>query len=101
MITKVFSVYDVKAGFYGQPFFSPNSDTAKRSFSDACRDEKSMVYKHPNDFVLFEVGEFDDLVGEISSFKPVNLGSGVTFKGVEVHVDYELPKSNSKKVEVA
>jgi hypothetical protein len=101
MITKVFSVYDVKAGFYGQPFFSPNKETALRSFGDACKDEKSMVHKHPSDFVLFEVGEFDDIIGEVSSFKPVNLGSGISFKGVEVHVDYELPSGNSKKVEVA
>lgn len=65
MLLKVFSVYDVKAAAYGQPFFMPTSGGAIRSFGDTCLDQNSMLNKHPEDYSLHEIGEFDDVTGRI------------------------------------
>ena len=63
MRTKVFSVYDAKALFYGVPFFMPMVGMATRSFGDLIDDPRSAVNKHPEDYSLFLLGEFDDQSG--------------------------------------
>lgn len=74
MKTLVFSVYDSKAEFFGTPFFSQTRGMAIRMFCDAAQDKNTMLAKHPNDFILFEVGTFDDSTGVLEAVKPVNLG---------------------------
>lgn len=82
MILKVFSVYDVKACAYMQPFFAVNSGSALRSFDDAVMDEKSIFAKHPGDYQLFELGTFDDSVGLLTSLVPVKcLANAADFAG--------------------
>lgn len=80
MITKVFSIYDTKGCMYGAPFFSVNAGTATRSFVELVNDSRSNVNKFPKDYILFELGSFDDRSGEIVSLdKPVNLGLASDF----------------------
>lgn len=80
MKLKIFSVYDSKALAYGVPFFMPSVGSAVRAFSDLANDPQSMVNRHPTDYVLYEVGEFDDTVGGVVSVQPfVNLGNGGNF----------------------
>lgn len=80
MITKVFTVYDSKALFYGVPFFMPTVGGAVRAFSDVCSDPQSMIYKHPGDFSLYEIGEFDDQSGQLVAMSPFKLlGHGSDF----------------------
>lgn len=73
MIMKIFSVFDSKAAFFGNPFFDQNEGSAIRNFSDAVNDSSNpnnMWHKHPEDFSLFYLGEFDNLVGSFSSDIP-------------------------------
>lgn len=80
MITKVFSVYDSKAKAYGVPFFMPSSGVAVRAFSDLSNDPQSMVFRHANDFVLYEIGSFDDNSGRLTFIVPhIQLGIGADF----------------------
>lgn len=75
MIIKAFAVYDTKALCYGQPFFSPTSGAAVRMFSDLANDKQSSVNKHPTDYILMEIGIYDDQNGQLSSEpQPKNLG---------------------------
>ena len=76
MIYRIFSVWDAKTEAYMQPFFSPTIGSGIRSFSDACQDPNSMLYKHPGDFSLQCVGEFDDATGTLTDLLPQALGSG-------------------------
>ena len=55
---KVFSVYDSKAGAYMTPFFADTNGLAVRMFSDICNDRETVYWKHPEDFTLFELGEW-------------------------------------------
>lgn len=65
MIYEVFCIRDALMNDYGQPFFSPNEEVAKRSFTDLVNDEQSSVYAHPNDFDLFFVGRFNTETAEM------------------------------------
>lgn len=60
---RVFAVYDYKAEAYLQPFTMETTGQAIRSFADAVNDPKSMWYRHPKDFVLYELGSFDEKEG--------------------------------------
>ena len=84
MKVKVFSVRDEKANSFGQPFFAVNDNIARRMFSDLVEDPKSMVARHPDDFKLYSLGEFDDNSGELSPLaQPEFLAHGVDFINVK------------------
>lgn len=55
----VFSVRDMVAETYGQPFYAPTTAAAIRSFSQLSRDPQSQLYASPADFYLYQIGTFD------------------------------------------
>lgn len=63
MIYKVFTVYDSKVEAYMSPFMMQSKGQAIRSFGDECNNSDSMFCKHPEDFTLFEIAEYDDQLG--------------------------------------
>lgn len=65
----VYSIFDVKAGVFNTPFFQVNDQVAKRAFSDLVNDPQSMLFKHPEDFTLWRLGEFDDQLGDFEETK--------------------------------
>lgn len=80
MITKAFSIYDSKALHFGVPFFMSSVGGAVRAFSDLCNDPQTMISRHPGDYVLYELGSFDDAVGKMVSLSPhMFLGMGSEF----------------------
>lgn len=79
MISKIYSVFDIKAASYAQPFFSQSHATAIRAFSGAVNDPGTMLNKHPEDFTLNYMGEFDDQTGELIPNTVVNLGTAASF----------------------
>lgn len=76
MILQVFAVFDSKAGFFGNPFFDQKEGSAIRNFADAVNDTSNpnnMWNKHPEDFSLFCLGEFDNNSGELIPSLPKSL----------------------------
>ena len=59
------SICDSAADAYGRPFFLSSVGVAIRSFTDEVNrsSEDNQIYQHPEDFDLFELGEFDDTTG--------------------------------------
>lgn len=83
MKIQIFSIYDSKAKVFSQAFFSPNIAVALRSFSVAVNDRETQLFKHPEDFSVFHIGEFDDDTGLLVPLLPVvSLGLAANFKGV-------------------
>lgn len=81
MIFKVFTVYDSKAGAYLSPFMFSSKGEALRAFVDAVNDEKSLFYKHPEDYTLFEIATFDNISAKYDSLlTPLSMGVAVEFK---------------------
>ncbi|AXH75449.1 MAG: nonstructural protein [Microviridae sp.] len=76
---KMFSVYDSKAQVFSNPFTSHNTFTALRDFQAAALDGNSQISQYPEDFVLFEIGHFEDETGVLSPCLPVNLGNADQF----------------------
>lgn len=69
MILQIFSVYDVKAEAFLQPFFVPSKGLAVRAFTDAANDDKHQFSQHREDFTLHHLGEFDDVKCSFSMLK--------------------------------
>lgn len=63
------TVYDRAAETYGRPMFVPAIGTAIRSFTDEVNrnDPNNQLYNHPDDFDLYELGEYDDQNSSIST----------------------------------
>lgn len=64
MILKVFSVFDSKAELYRSPFYMNTVGEALRAFQDLANDSQSQVAKHPGDYQLVQIAEYDDATGK-------------------------------------
>jgi len=73
MKTQMFSVLDNVSKVFGLPFFQPRVEIAKRAVSDLVNDGVSLASKHPEDFSLYRVGQFDDETGLVVSMEKVDL----------------------------
>lgn len=81
MKTKAFAVYDSKVKAFMSPHFASAAGHAIRSFEAAANDEKTTLCTHPEDFTLFEVGEYDDQNGTFENLKtPISLGTALQYK---------------------
>ena len=63
----VYAVYDAAVGAYLNPFYARARGEALRSFSQACNDEKHQFALHARDYMLFELGTFDDSNGSFET----------------------------------
>lgn len=72
MILKCYSVYDRKTLTYMPPFYAPTDGAAIRIAGDAANDPNSNLGRHPNDYVLFFVGEYDDQNGLLKACTPLD-----------------------------
>lgn len=78
---KVCSVLDAKVAAYNAPFFVRSRGEALRSWQSAVNDPETMMCKYPEDYTLFEIGEFDESTGTLVPASPhVSLGCAVEFK---------------------
>lgn len=76
----MFSVRDSKSNAFLQPFFSATIGSALRAFGDAVNDQNSPFGKHPEDYLLFELADFDDSTGLLVGCEPIKLlGSATDF----------------------
>lgn len=65
-ITNLYSIKDLTAQLFHNPFYARNNASAIRTFADAVKDERSDFNKHPEDYVLYHVGSFSDHDGTIT-----------------------------------
>lgn len=62
-------IFDKQAESFGRPMAVPAKGLAIRSFIDEVNreDNNNMYYMHPDDFVLYHVGDFNDSDGSIDA----------------------------------
>lgn len=65
----IVSLKDTATQAFGTPFFVHAPAQAVRSLRDAVndKDSKSDIARHPEDFELYDIGEFDELTGQITA----------------------------------
>lgn len=68
MLFKMMSIFDAAVGTYSPPFCVRAVGQAIRDFTKEAKTEGSRICQAPNDYSLFELGEFDD---EHGSFIPL------------------------------
>lgn len=101
---KVYAIKDVKADCFLTPFTSENDATASRALGGIVNDRQSMFGQHPEDYVVYHVGSFDQtsgqLVGEdtpryaFSCTQLVQVAAG----GCAVNLSGTLPEGTADKI---
>jgi hypothetical protein len=68
----VVSIKDRAAEVFNRPFFVPHRNVAIRDFTDEVNRSATdnQLNKHPDDFDLYLLGEFDDNAGEFIMSTP-------------------------------
>lgn len=73
---KVVCIRDRAADVFGQPVFVAALGQALRSFGDEINNKESQMSKHPDDYDLYELGEFDDNEGLFYANNPRQIAVG-------------------------
>lgn len=84
MKLKVLACFDSKAGVFSVPFFLTTVSLGLRAFSDAANIPDHAINKHPEDYSLFLLGEWNDENGAFIALpEPKSLGNALNFKKQE------------------
>lgn len=70
MMHQVCAVRDSASGAYMRPFCAATSGVAVRSFSDEAVREGSEIKKHPSDYELWLLAEWDEESGQFNQVAP-------------------------------
>lgn len=73
MKLNAYTVLDRGVSAFLPVFWCRNAGEAIRSFSDAVMDGQHQFAKHPDDYILYFVGEFDDASGKLVGVEPMRL----------------------------
>lgn len=75
---KIVAIRDRAIDTYGTPFFVASHGQAIRSFGDEINraSDNNNLNKHPEDFDLFALGEYDDQTGEFDAVRPLQIAVG-------------------------
>lgn len=80
MKLQVFTVYDSKIEAFASPFICKTKGEAIRSWIDIVNDRQSAFSKHPEDFTLMHIAEYDDSSGRYENFTvPKSLGLAIEY----------------------
>lgn len=80
MNLRIFVIRDIKADAFATPFFQATQGQALRAFADLANDKQTTVGQHPEDYVLYFLGTFDLISGDITAEpRPQHLASGTDF----------------------
>jgi len=81
MIYKILSIRDRAADAFAVPMFFQSTGQAIRAFADEIKNprENNNLNKHPDDFDLYLIGEFDDQTGLFKSDRPSQVAVGKDF----------------------
>lgn len=80
----MYSIRDTKTEVFSNPWISHNNNTAMRTFSDAAHDPQTNIYKHPADFQLIKVGDWDDDQGRPIPHEHITLAFASDYRNEQI-----------------
>nr|QJB19829.1 MAG: nonstructural protein [Microvirus sp.] len=81
MKQKILAVMDTKSESFLNPITVKTIGEAERGFGDEVNNPQSMMYKHPEDFGLYLIGEYDAFTGLIKAeSQPKHIASAINLK---------------------
>jgi len=91
---KMFSVRDMKLNTWSSPWFFLHAGQAERTLYELVNGGESMLSKHPKDFELYMIGEFDDTTAELSSIPPVHIMTALSaLKAPQEALPFDRPRA--------
>ncbi|AXL14456.1 nonstructural protein [Microviridae sp.] len=76
----VTTIHDAKSEMYLNPVCGRTKGQAIREFQQEANNPESQLNKYPEDFTLFELGEYDDITGMMHPHKtPKPIGKALEF----------------------
>lgn len=69
MIMNAYTLYDTKALTYSPPFYTTAHGAAVRMVMDLACDPNTSVGRHPADFTLYCVGQWNDATGTLLPYE--------------------------------
>lgn len=95
MSKNIYSIFDTVAQVFNKPFTETNNATAIRSFTASA--EKEI---HKNDFVLYNLGEFNETDGKIKvNENPIKIFSGFDVPNQTHQEMGEIPNALKRQAE--
>lgn len=78
MIYKIVAIRDRAADTFSTPMFVPSVGIGIRSFSDEVNRaaDNNMLYKHPDDYDLYLLGEYNDDQATFDATRPEQIAIG-------------------------
>lgn len=74
-VLKICTFRDSKAAAFGPLMCFNTLGLAARAFEQAVQDPQTLISRHPSDFSMWELGEFDNVEGTFKIHNvPINLG---------------------------
>lgn len=70
MIVRLYSLFDRRMREFGAVMTAKNDEAILRGLEDQLKNSGGMIEKHPKDFDVYVVGEFDDESGEVARLAP-------------------------------
>lgn len=73
MLLQLFSIFDKKTRIYHPPIYAHNAGHAMRVLTDVFTRSNSVYLNYPDDFEVYEVGQFNDQKCLIKTIEPARL----------------------------
>lgn len=67
MIRPMFAIFDIKTESFLTPFILSTTNEAIRMFTDVIIDKTNIMAQHPEDYILYELGTYDNENAEVIS----------------------------------
>lgn len=64
---KIVAIRDRHAAVFSQPMYFATEGAAIRAFQDALNDTQSQMHKHPDDYDMYLLGEWNDTDGKFKN----------------------------------
>lgn len=75
----IFAVFDTKVAAFMPPFTMSTRGAALRGFGDEVARPGSEIGKHPEDYMLYEVGAFEQATGAVTAAVPECVCTAIQF----------------------
>lgn len=90
----MFAVYDSAVEAFMQPFFMRSKGEALRAWQTTVNDPSTNFNKHPDDYCLFQIGEYDEISGKVTSLDTkLSLGMAIEFIAKDQPDTYKVNKN--------
>lgn len=94
----IFASYDMKAKMWSKPMTAGSTGLMTRSWQDIANDKNHPVGQHPEDYCLYQIGEYNDNTGELIPLKAhVSLGQASGYVKENVPMPAVDPRMVNKK----